>query len=127
MANENWANARRVAYREKLLDPRWQKRRLEILNRDEFTCRACGDKTSTLHVHHFWYENDKEPWDVSEKALITLCVTCHEIETASGKEIEADFIRHVRGLGATFMHLQVLPALVPFNKIVREAACLGEM
>ncbi len=65
--------ARQEAYRQKLLDPRWQKKRLEILNRDEFACRKCGDKESTLHVHHFWYENDKEPWEIEDGALITLC------------------------------------------------------
>lgn len=42
-------------YSEKLKDPRWQKKRLEILNRDEFACRFCGDNKSTLNVHHISY------------------------------------------------------------------------
>lgn len=42
---------RRSEYLEKLKDPRWQKRRLEIFQRDEFTCQVCFDTESTLHVH----------------------------------------------------------------------------
>ena len=48
----------RKSYYEKLLDPRWQKKRLEILNRDEFKCRSCGDDKSTLHVHHGYYSEE---------------------------------------------------------------------
>jgi 5-methylcytosine-specific restriction endonuclease McrA len=42
-------------YKEQLLDPRWQRRRLEILQRDEFTCQKCLSKDKTLHVHHIDY------------------------------------------------------------------------
>lgn len=40
------------AYSEKLKNPRWQKKRLEIFERDGWKCRACQDEKSTLHVHH---------------------------------------------------------------------------
>jgi len=39
-------------YRRKLADPRWQKKRLEILERDGFECNSCGDSSTELHVHH---------------------------------------------------------------------------
>jgi len=67
-----------MTYAEKLKDPRWQKKRLKVLNRDEFTCQCCGDSKSTLHVHHFLYE--KNPWDVEDHALITICEKCHQFE-----------------------------------------------
>jgi len=67
-----------MSYSEKLKDPRWQKRRLEILNRDNFTCQVCGDTKNTLHVHHKKYF--KEPWDAANWALITLCSSCHSRE-----------------------------------------------
>ena len=67
-------------YAEKLLDPRWQKKRLEVFNRDEFTCQGCLDKDATLHVHHKTYIRGKEPWDYDNSNLITLCELCHEIE-----------------------------------------------
>lgn len=62
-------------YKEKLLDPRWQKKRLLIFNRDKFTCQLCGDNKNTLHVHHKKYYG--EPWDVGNLDLITLCCHCH--------------------------------------------------
>ena len=35
-----------MGYSEKLKDPRWQKKRLEILERDNFRCQYCGDKNA---------------------------------------------------------------------------------
>lgn len=66
------------SYAEKLKDPRWQKRRLRILERDGWACRVCGDTESTLHVHHVYYESN--PWDVPDDALRTLCEWCHDDE-----------------------------------------------
>lgn len=63
-------------YSEKLRDPRWQRKRLEILNRDDFKCRLCNDFQSTLNIHHLKY-ND-EPWDIDDYYLITLCEHCHK-------------------------------------------------
>ena len=31
-------------YSEQLKSPKWQKKRLEIMQRDKFTCQLCGDK-----------------------------------------------------------------------------------
>ena len=68
-------------YSELLKDPRWQKKRLEILQRDKFTCRSCNDDLSTLHVHHFYYDNELLPWEYKDDDLITLCETCHKAIT----------------------------------------------
>lgn len=67
-------------YSEKLRSPKWQKKRLEILNRDNFTCQECLDKATTLHVHHKTYIKGREPWDYDDFNFITLCEVCHEIE-----------------------------------------------
>jgi hypothetical protein len=64
-----------MTYKEKLLDPRWQKKRLQILDRDNFTCQCCGDNTRTLNVHHKSYLNN--PWDIDNTELITYCSDCH--------------------------------------------------
>lgn len=66
-------------YAEKLKDPKWQKRRLDILSRDGFTCQTCRDTETTLHVHHLQYFKG-DPWDVEDIYLITLCENCHEEE-----------------------------------------------
>jgi hypothetical protein len=70
-----------MTYKEKLLDPRWQKKRLEILQRDNFTCQMCGDTKSTLQVHHKLYIKGNDPWEYPNLMLITLCGDCHEHET----------------------------------------------
>ena len=66
-----------LTYSEKLKDPRWQKKRLDILNRDNFTCQLCADKYTTLHIHHFCYNTNYNPWDVEDNDLITYCEHCH--------------------------------------------------
>lgn len=67
-------------YRQKLLDPRWQKKRLVILERDNFRCAICSDHEKTLHVHHKRYSST-EPWDIPDYCLVTLCADCHSEET----------------------------------------------
>jgi 5-methylcytosine-specific restriction endonuclease McrA len=66
------------SYYQKLLDPRWQKKRLEILSRDDFQCQQCGDSKATLHVHHGYYERGLDPWEYDDDTLHTLCETCHK-------------------------------------------------
>lgn len=66
-------------YSDKLKDPRWQKKRLEILNRDGFKCLACGDTNNTLHVHHCYYVKGRDPWSYGDRALKTLCSQCHDV------------------------------------------------
>jgi hypothetical protein len=65
------------SYAEKLKDPRWQRKRLEVMNRDNFTCLDCGSTNRHLQVHHCYYEKG-EPWDTSSEFLMTLCMDCHE-------------------------------------------------
>lgn len=68
----------KISYSNKLKDPRWQKKRLEIMQRDNWTCQDCGTDTSTLNVHHKYYEEGKEVWEYPDEALITICGDCHE-------------------------------------------------
>ena len=65
-----------MTYKDKLLHPKWQRKRLEILQRDNFTCTLCGDKETTLHIHHEEYNG--EPWDIDNDKLKTVCAHCHE-------------------------------------------------
>lgn len=67
-------------YSEKLRDPRWQKKRLEVFNRDSFSCTLCGCSTVELQVHHLKYY--RNPWDVEIEHLKTLCKLCHEFSEA---------------------------------------------
>jgi hypothetical protein len=67
----------RKTYSEKLQDPEWQKKRLLILSRDSFTCLLCGDKNTTLHVHHKEYLPGRKPWEYEDDNFQTLCKHCH--------------------------------------------------
>ncbi len=69
-----------TTYAEKLRDPRWQKLRLEIMQRDDFTCQNCASTTATLNIHHKRYT--REPWDARPSDLETLCEKCHEARTS---------------------------------------------
>lgn len=83
----------------KYKDPRWQKKRLEILQRDEFECQRCGDSESTLHIHHFYYEKDKNPWEYHNEALITLCESCHEHEGNARQDYEQMLLHTLKKTG----------------------------
>jgi len=69
-------------YSEKLKDPRWQKRRLEIFNRDNWTCQKCGSTTKTLNVHHKGYIYGLDPWEYDDEYLVTVCEDCHSMLSA---------------------------------------------
>jgi hypothetical protein len=74
------------SYAEKLRDPRWQRRRLEVLERDEWMCRSCFSTAKTLHVHHTRYVG-RDPWDTPPDLLVTLCESCHEIRTLAERRL----------------------------------------
>lgn len=71
-------------------DPRWQKKRLEIFQRDDFTCQLCGTKDKQLQVHHRWYVSGRQVWEYPEASLVTLCETCHEVEGEVGVDSGKD-------------------------------------
>lgn len=69
-------------YNNLLLTSQWQKKRKEILQRDDNKCQNCG-ATSNLNVHHRQYHKTKQtghyllPWRYHDRYLITLCEKCH--------------------------------------------------
>lgn len=85
-----------MTYKEKLLDPRWQRKRLEVLNRDNWTCQACYSTDRTLHIHHLDYEKDADPWDYPDFYLQTLCSDCHEEYEKNKQRIESSMIKQIR-------------------------------
>lgn len=67
-----------MTYKEQLLHPNWQRKRLEILQRDDFCCRLCCDTETTLHVHHKQYAKGRMAWEYPNDELVTLCAECHD-------------------------------------------------
>ncbi len=102
-------------YAAKFKDPRWQKKRLRILNRDDWTCQGCFDKSVTLNVHHRFYIKGKDPWDYPDHLLVTLCSTCHDEEKGEmevslaliGYRVESLFLaREIDEIATGFQNLE---------------------
>jgi hypothetical protein len=70
--------AKETSYYELLKDPRWQRKRLEIMKLNNFSCEVCGDEEKTLNIHHSYYEKGLKPWDYPEQSLHCLCEDCHK-------------------------------------------------
>ena len=66
------------AYWQKLRYPCCQKKRLEIMQRDEFKCVDYAENKDTLNVHHIIYIYGNDPWDYPNSNFATLCECCHK-------------------------------------------------
>ena len=119
-----------MKYSEKLKDPRWQKKRLEIFERDGWRCKNCGDDKATLAVHHLFYRSNTDPWDYLNKDLITLCEECHSEEYEGRPEAEKillNELRYNRYLCGDVMNIAYIFAMInrinpPFpNEVIIDA------
>lgn len=97
-----------ATYNEKLRDPRWQRMRLKVMERDEWACQICYDSKSTLNVHHRFYDFGKDPWDYPIEALATLCEGCHEDETKRAPSAKRRLIRTLERVGFTAQEFEEL-------------------
>lgn len=70
------------SYRTVLQDPRWQRKRLMVLQRSNWRCEWCGASDKSLEVHHGYYGKTdgklREPWQIPSEVLWVLCSTCHD-------------------------------------------------
>jgi len=65
-------------YFDLLKNPKWLRKRKNIILRDGGKCTKCRSKIN-LQVHHIYYYTDKpDPWLYPNKYLITLCDNCHK-------------------------------------------------
>lgn len=95
-----------MTYADKLKDPRWQKRRLELFEAAGWRCEECKSKTKTLHAHHGYYKRNTEPWEYPDEVMHVLCDACH-------KEMQAALERvHKRIGGFSFPTLMALDAML---------------
>lgn len=91
-------------YKEQIKSPKWQKRRLEVMQKDSFTCQLCGDTESTLNVHHLSYHKDRNIWEYEDWELITLCENCHKEEHSSMDDIINE-IESIKSRGVTMREI----------------------
>lgn len=82
-------------YVDQLRHPKWQEKRLRILDRDNWTCSFCGNKEDILHVHHKEYSKGKKAWEYDNDNFISLCEHCHDIlewAKKAGEEITSTYL-----------------------------------
>jgi hypothetical protein len=84
----------KMTYGQQLKHPNWQRKRLERLSEAAFECENCGDKNTTLHVHHKRYIKGRLAWEYGSDELMVLCEPCHEEEHAMLDELR-DFLAQV--------------------------------
>lgn len=99
-----------LSHKEQYEHPFWRRKTTEILIRDDFTCRCCGEDKKQLHVHHLYYEKGLHVWEYDNETLVTLCNNCHKIihsdmaklsgilafEIVSGKIDATDFLNRIK-------------------------------
>lgn len=74
-------------YSELLLDPRWQRKRLEVFEFAKFACEECLSETETLHAHHKIYRKGAMPWEYEDWEIACLCRKCHQEQHAIRERI----------------------------------------
>ena len=65
-------------YMARLQEPRWQRKRLQVLERAGWRCAGCGTGEVNLQVHHGYYERGLMPWEYPDESLYCVCDDCHE-------------------------------------------------
>jgi hypothetical protein len=86
-----------MTYEEKLKDPRWRAKSLEIREAKGNMCAQCGSE-DTVHVHHMVYTTTM-PWDEPNEHLIPLCETCHVTEHNKQRYGDKIDLNHAAMLG----------------------------
>ena len=65
-------------YSNLLKNPKWQKKRLEVLEAMGFKCENCGKDDQELQVHHRIYSANLKPWEHDIKTMAVWCENCHK-------------------------------------------------
>ena len=106
-------------YSEKLQDPRWQKKRLEVFQRDDFRCTTCKNTTVSLQIHHLEYIGSIDPWEYPMDMLTTLCRDCHGREQQRPR-YETDLITSLKMNGFVALEVWHLATKLYNDKRFRE-------
>jgi hypothetical protein len=100
-----------TTYSEMLKHPKWQKKRLEILERDNWCCVKCGDTETTLHIHHLKYTG--KPWEAPKSDLVTLCAVCHSF--FSTEDVKYETVNFITKLDKVYLDAPIKGYIVDTN------------
>lgn len=132
------------SYSDKLKSPKWQKKRLDILNLRGFKCEVCGDEENQIQVHHRFYLKGREPWQYDNDVFQVLCEKCHENSHKKDVEIRnievevlpqkyADLCNHlsmfpeneIEKLSDYLIELIDVDNINDFIEVLNQAICIG--
>jgi len=113
-------------FEKQIKSPQWQKRRLEIMQIDNFTCQMCGDKESTLNVHHIHYSDDRNYWEYDDWELITLCERCHESEHGNNETI-SNQIKQLKSRGYLNCEIILLLEHIDIQAYLGREYCISDI
>lgn len=103
-----------MKYSDKLKSPKWQRKRLEVLQRDDFKCRLCGNTEIELQIHHLKYSG--EPHEAPLENLITYCKVCHQVvEQHKGENVTNCVLNNVNGEYDIYVY-KIEPHVYMFSK-----------
>jgi hypothetical protein len=85
-------------YQKLLRDPRWQKKRLEVLEAAEWRCQdsQCNRDDLTLEVHHLYYIRGQKPWEYPPDAFLALCSGCHTRRQTLERALKIEMMKALR-------------------------------
>jgi len=123
-------------YAQKLQDPRWQRKRLEVMQAAGWACVICGDKDEELNVHHPAYSAYHEPWEYSN--LQCICRTCHTIQHLPKQKLmlhakqmvtehvvithRTEFLNKQKELQKHYLYRQDFEAVLFLQNFIKESA-----
>lgn len=117
MSNKRFGES---GYQRKLRDPRWQKKRLELLAKADWKCQEPGCRrwifqhtehvhippdveAPSLEIHHLYYEWGRDPWEYPDDAFLVLCDECHEERQAIERHIKKELVKMLRSVPAPIL------------------------
>jgi 5-methylcytosine-specific restriction endonuclease McrA len=83
-------------YLDQLRDPRWQRKRLGILNAANFKCENCGSPDNELNVHHSGYLKGQPAWEHPDELLHCLCRDCHKDRQQIEESLKLEMMKRLR-------------------------------
>jgi hypothetical protein len=121
-------------YLDKFKDPRWQKKRLQLLELHNWKCDDCNNTENELHVHHRFYIKGREPWEYDNDVFQVLCSDCHSmkhkkinnkhylklINLIEDNDIEFDLITELEGIIESCIANNYVGFLGLLNKIFND-------
>jgi transposase-like protein len=74
----NWKGGKHLENQRERLSMYMRDAREACFERDQYTCRSCGQRGGRLNAHHIWPFQRFPEWKYEVWNLVTLCKHCHD-------------------------------------------------